>query len=422
MQETIKIFENEVQDLLKDYFSDSELFKLFDQADSSKHTNQFDKKIDELYKKQLDISLDEASERIFLDRTLTIAEKKLASEKFCALAVELGNICIYSGKINFAQEIFNKIIKKTGNTLYKAKALMGLSDIYSRKANWTRSIMLATEAESIYKELEDKTGVANCYNLLGAISGEMGEISQAKDYFSQSLLAADELNNTELHAKVETNLGVINSILGNTEKAIEHLEAAMNVYREQNDIRRQSESYLNIGLNYLQSSDLKSADEAFNKGISIALDNQFLIPLAMLYLAKAQLLLKTKDLFHAELFADKALSLSHLLDDKLTVADIYRIRGVIAREKLEYQTAESYLMIGLRINTKQRNALNIAECSFELGILYKAQLKNEQSNLYFNQAVDYFTRCKAEDKIIKIKNLMNQPSNTVISVEVNDGK
>ena len=143
--------------------------------------------ISDLYKKQLDIKIEDTCNRAQIDRAITFAQKRLDSEKFFEFILELGEICNDSGRYYLAQEIFNKIKNKSANKTLKAKSLIGLADISSRKANWTRSISLVSEAESIFKETNDRSGISNCFNMLGTISGEMGDIKKAKNYFSQSL-------------------------------------------------------------------------------------------------------------------------------------------------------------------------------------------------------------------------------------------
>ena len=178
--------------------------------------------------------------------------------------------------MDLAQEIFNKINRKTEDKTLKAKALVGLADVYSRRANWTRSISLVSEAEAIYRETNDNAGIADCFNMLGSISGEMGDIEKARNYFSQSLSLINDTANKELNAKIETNLGVVNSILGNTDESVIHYETAMMIYRQIGDLRRVAEVYLNIGLNFLDSQNIKSSLAAIDKGIEISIDNRYL--------------------------------------------------------------------------------------------------------------------------------------------------
>lgn len=407
MQNSLTIFKNEILNLLNEYFVEDDFSEMFFDSNKSLYNRtDFSAKISDLYRRQLDIRIEETSERIQIDRAVTFAKKNLKADKFFEFILDVANICIASGKMNLAQEIFSKINKKTKDRTLKAKSLIGLADICSRQANWNRSISLVTEAETIYKETNDIVGVAICFNLLGTISGEMGDIEKAKNYFTQSLLILNKSSEKELNAKIETNLGVVNSILGNKDEANKHLEEAIVIYKETEDFRRVSESYLNIGLNFLHTDNIKDAITSFDMGIEIALENHYFGVLALLYLAKSELLLAIKDIRMAKKFADKALSISHTLDDKLTIADIYKVRGIIAREMNDTQTAESYLMVSLRINTRQRNSFNVAETSTELGSLYEKLNNQELSIHYLTQALDYYRKTNAKDKVTKIEKML----------------
>lgn len=421
MQDSLTIFENEIQNLLSEYLAKDEYEKIF--IDVNHHQigkSDISARISDLYKKQLDIKIDESADRMQIDRAITLAQKKLESDKFYQFTLELGNICIASGKINFAQEIFNRISKKSNNKNIKAQSLIGLADVYSRKANWTRGISFVTEAESLFKENNDRIGLANCFNMLGSISGEMGEIERAKNYFNQSLVFANESSDQELNAKIETNLGIVNTILGNTDESVIHYESAMMIYKQIGDLRRVAEVYLNIGLNFLDTLDIKSSLAALDKGIEISTENRYLGVLTLLYHAKSQALIADKDIQSAKEFADKSLALSHNLDDKQTIAEIYKIRGIIAKEMNDIKSSEIYLTISLRINTSLRNSLNIAEVSIELASLYKDQGKHEQSRYYYGQAIDYYRKSNAPDKVMKIEKMLRIDSINISAAEVNN--
>ncbi len=405
MQNSVNTYNGEIQNLLREYFAEGDFQNLMFESNHLVSNTNFSAQISDLYKKQLNIKMEDTCNRMQIDRTITFAQKRLELEDFFEFIFKLGQLCKDSGQYYLAQEIFNKICKRAKNKTLKAKTLISLADIYSRRANWTQSISLVTEAESIYKETNDNVGISNCFNMLGSISGEMGDIERAKTYFNQSLLFANNSDEKELYAKIEANLGIVNSILGNVDEAVEHLEISLNIYKEINDLKRVSELYHNIGTNFLQSDDTKSALSAFDMGIEIAIDNQYWSSLALLYLAKSQVLISKQELRIAKEFADKALSISHNLDDKLTIAEIYRVRGMIARQLNDTQTAKSYLMISLRINTKQRNALNIAETSEELASIYREEGKFEIATNYLNQALDYYKKTNAKEKVLMIEQI-----------------
>lgn len=45
----------------------------------------------------------------------------------------------------------------------------------------------------------------------------------------------------------------------------------------------------------------------------------------------------------ANAFADKAMAVAHKLNDKLTIAEVYKIKGIIQRSVKNYVLSENYL-------------------------------------------------------------------------------
>src|SRR4030065_2292175 len=96
------------------------------------------------------------------------------------------------------------------------------------------------------------------------------------------------------------------------------------------------------------------------------------MPLVVLcYLSKRDVYTKQNDNMLASAFADKSMEIAYRLNDKLSVADIYRIKGVIQKKMNNFTAAENCFLTSLRINKEVSNKYNYAETAFELGLLYK---------------------------------------------------
>ena len=134
--------------------------------------------INDFYINQLEINIDSCNERIKIDRTITFSEKHLIPDDHNGLLLDLGRLCIASGKLNFAVEILNKVVKNSNKTLYKADSFLELANIYSRRANWKKSLTTIEEAERLYEEINYKYGIAKCYNMLASIYGDQGDIEK----------------------------------------------------------------------------------------------------------------------------------------------------------------------------------------------------------------------------------------------------
>ncbi len=162
---------------------------------------------------------------------------------------------------------------------------------------------------------------------------------------------------------------------------------------------------------YLESGDHESALKSFDEGIESGNRGHFMSILCVIYLAKSQILVAKNDLYNAVGFADKALDISNATDDKLTSADIYRVKGVIERSRKNYNDAETFLLNSLRMNKSLKNTRNIAETFFELGLL-SADMGNETEKTdWLQKSLCYYSDIDATEKVTLIKQLLNKNMN-----------
>ena len=407
MKNSIDKFEIELGGLLKRHFNDDELSQLNQNINPPKEGhNKITGMINDFYRNQLQIEINNCSERIKIDRTVTFSEKTLQADKFYIFLLDLSQLCLSRGRLNLANELFKKVKKNSNNNVRKAESLLGLADVFSRRADWQRSLVTIEEAESIYRELNDNGGLAKCENLLGSIYGERGDLAKAKAYFLNSLTLINTENDVELTANLETNLGVLENIQGQTDNSIKHLTNALVSYSKLGNNRRITELKHNIGMVYLESGDYKSALATLDEAIEIAKQGGYMSTLSLIYLAKSQVLVATDELYYAAEFADKALDISNSTDDKLTSADSYRVKGIIERSRKNFDAAETYLLTSVRINTSLKNEHNIALTSLELATLYEEKNNSQSKESYLTRALNYFKQINSFKEVKKIEDML----------------
>lgn len=404
MKDIIANYETELDLLLKQYFAEADLNKMnLNLRPQKEEKNYVSEKINDFYRNQLDINVDSFDERVKIDRTITFSQKQLIPDEFCEFMLDLGRLCISNGKLNFANEIFKKAIKSTDKILYKAEATLEIADIYSRRADWFGCLRTADEAEKMFKEINNSSGIAKCDNLRAVVYGEQGDIDRARKYFQRSLSLIDKDSELELAANLSTNLGIIENIEGNKDDAIMHLKNAFIFYKKLDNQKRMAEVNYNIGLTYSESGEFNKASESYDEAIEIAKRGRFMSILCLVYLAKSQALVEKEDIESAAVFADKAFEMSHDVDDKLTSADIYKVKGIIERHLKNFRLAESFLLNSLRINTSLKNKMNIAETSLELAALYNELNDPENKNTHLKSALDYYRKIEALQKVKEIE-------------------
>jgi len=403
MRITYNRFEMELNSFLKAYLEDESFDHLQEklnwpefESDSTSQT------INEFYQEQLHIDNHQSKDRVRIDRIITFSQKRLSPEKFSNFLIELAHICLSEGKLDIAFEIFKKSNKLTNNDNTKAESLLGLADIFSRRAKWTNSLDTLKKAKSIFKSIVDNRGMAKCENIFGTIYGELGDISKAKKHFLTSLSLIDRDKDLDLAASLYTNLGIVNNIQGYYDDALNHLNKALNIYTKLNNHKNASEVRLNIGIVNLDSGNFNEAITALDTTIEIAKVGHFNTTLCLAYHLKSQVLIKLEDFFYASEFANKALEMSHNLSDRLAVADIYKVKGTIERHLGNYKIAETNLLTSLRINESFNNQMNAAETAFELGLLYEKMNDAYQKNSYLTKAKDYYKKIESMVNVERI--------------------
>jgi len=410
MSSSNNTFELELDKLLKDYLGNDDYYNFSLSIDyPEKAIDGVSEKINNFYKDQLQINVNNYNERVKIDRIITYSEKKLDRNKFCKFLIEIGRVCISGGKLNLAAEIFRKAnlcssgLAKT----YKAESLTGLANIQIKKGNWNRGIEIIAEAQTIYKEAKDNHGVAVCENLLGTVYGELGDIENSKKHFQTSLSLINPEIESELAAELESNLGILDHMQENSDSALTHLKKAQKIFKELENFKNYTNTSLNLGQVYFEAEDYSSAISSIDEGIEIAKQKGFLSILCLLYLTKSTILISTKAFYYASEFADKALEISHNSNDKATLADIYKVKGIIERELHNYEIAESHFLSSIRINTALKNEMNTAETYVELGILYRELNNSNSKRSSLKNALGYYKKIKSSMKIKKVEDLID---------------
>lgn len=368
------------------------------------------RKKDELNKTSLEISTSSLT-RYQLDQLITFAEINLPEDKFLEFLIYLGQHTITSGENPIALEIHEKIIKLCSNRVemsdITANALLAIGEIYSRQAQWELSINYLDRSIKIFREENDTKGNIHCQNILGTIYGDQGNLNKAKEHFENALIALQEIKDTALIGTIEINLGIINSMQGNFNEALSFLKRALLHFEKVSDIKRISEIKQNLGMVYTKKKEFSAAINQFNESIELSIRSNYLQNLGIAYINKAHVYLHLADFDLAAAFSDKAMDIASKINDKLSIAEVYKIKGVINRFKNNIPSAENSLLTSYRLNKDLNNQLNIAEVACELGILFKKKGDFEKGNQYLNEALGYFKKIDSKADISYIEKLVS---------------
>jgi tetratricopeptide (TPR) repeat protein len=348
--------------------------------------------------------------RTQVDILITFAETKFTAERFLEFLIYLGQLTITSGEYATALDIFEKIVNTTKDSPalmnITANAHLSIGEIYSRQAQWNLSFSSLDNAKENFAAENDLKGNVNCENLFGTIYGDQGNTEKAKEHFENALVLLENFENPALLGKVEINLGIINTIQGDFNEALSYLKRALLNFEKIGDLKRISEIRQNLGMIFLKKKEFSAALDQFDLSIDAAARANYLQTLGIAYVSKANVFTLLKDYKLADAFAAKAMEIAYKINDKLSIAEVYKVTGVVKRNLGELDTAQDYLLTSLRLNKDLNNQLNIAETKVELGHLMKLLNEEDKCKQYFIDALDYYRKIKSPVDIAELEKLI----------------
>lgn len=348
--------------------------------------------------------------RFEVDQAITFAERKLTLDKFLELLGGLGSLSIAHGEVALATDISNKmlgIIKNDERFInITAYTFFNFAEIYNRQAMWKESQDYIKKAITLFQKQGDVIGLARSENLFGTIYASRGYLKSAKVHFQKGLGVIDPVKDKSIVALIENNLGIVCNIEGNYDEAYSYFRRALTYFEGLKDHQHIAEIRHNLGMVFMQKKEYENALKEYDASINVSIAARYYPTLAISYVSKAHIYCEMNDYAFANAFADKGMEISYKINDKLTIAEIYKIKGIIERKNKHFEASENYFFSSLRLNKEFDNELNYAESAVELAVLYKAFGKTEDADKYFNEALTFYKKIKALPEIEKIKKRM----------------
>jgi tetratricopeptide (TPR) repeat protein len=340
----------------------------------------------------------------FINANLTVDEYTKFISKFARYSLELNEPKL---AIDLCYKIISPNFGKSKKLKVRAEAYLILSDSFLNQAYWEESLSYLKLAEIIFKSNNDNLGQFECYNRMGIIEAEQGNLKKASNNFEKALNLLKPKKHKDQKQKIKLNLGIIYTMLDKTKKAEKYLIKSLDYFIEKKDRLNVSLAFHNLGMFYYRNENLEDSQKYFNKSLSISSRNNFMMPKCMTLLSKAQLALSKNSIAAASRFALQGLNLAIKINDQLSQAEFYRINGAIQALKKNYKLAEDNLKISLRINNEINSHLNYAETAIELGKLYIELNDSKNAEHYLDSARLFYEKNNIQRELNIIESIKN---------------
>lgn len=398
-------FEEELSNLLTRYCSDSLVRRI--QSDK-KEIPLIEKRIHQTSKDQnghTNINED-LIYGFHLDTIIARCEDEVSPPEYPALLNEIGSLCKRFGKYEKAKEIYHRVLLSlNGDTRYakqKGIALLRRSEIFIRQAEWEFALADLKLSKQNFFDARYDDGIGYVENSLGILYAEKGELKKAIHHWKNAHAIFEDVND-EMTAAVLMSLGIATNIAGEWNEALSYYQRALPKFEQIGSMSRLAELHHNIGMTFLSKGNIESAINQFDESLSYSGQQFYQSVMGLSYLGKADAYVRKGDYSTSMLFVQNALGVFRKLNDHLSIADTYKIKGVIHRETENAEIAEVYLKTSIRLNELYQCALGLAESLYELGILYKQRSEKEKAIHVFKKALENFQKVGAyhNEKVVR---------------------
>ena len=375
----------ELKILLDDYLTNAsaeEFIKGIEEENFSSANEEF--KISEPDKSQVEYDLPKGIDyRLLIDKMITQCKKLMSEDKYYNLLLDFSQLMLFAGEtaysLEIVQDLQSKLESKNSFESIRAETNLMISKIYWSQADWDECEFHISESIRIFESLSSESGIAKCENMLGTLYGEKGEFDKAQKHLKNALALLKDTDDLSSYAMILTNLGIINTVNGDYETAAWNYKNATEKFKKLNDVRRLSRVYHNLGMLYTQMENYDAALEEYNKCITtVSMENNYLSNCAIAYIGKSYIYTKLNNPELADAYTDKAMEIAYKINDTLSIADIYKIKGMIQNNMENFQLSEEFFENSIRLNKDFESKSNEAESSAELNkLLQKTDGKEE---------------------------------------------
>ena len=290
--------------------------------------------------------------------------------------------------------------EEEGNAEAHAEALRRLAVVCHRTQGNERARELARSSERVARDSANPVQAAEALNTLAGFDLEIGEFTAAEERLRDALRLGG--TSAPLRGRIEQNLGIIANVRGDHAAALTHYERSLEAFEAARDERGRAIAYNNLGLVTADQGDWDRADRFFlaSRNAAEEIGDVHLRGLALLN--RTEVLIARQNLSEALQHAQQALQVFDELGARLNKSNAYCTLGIIYREMGRAVLAESRLRAAIDLAVQEGSALEEAEASRELAMLFVQLGRNQDALRLMNNAHNLFGRLDARVDLVDV--------------------
>ncbi len=281
-------------------------------------------------------------------------------------------------------------------TVERANAQKGAGTLTFCQGNYGAAKALYEESLAIYRELGNKTGIANSLNNLGNVAYTQGNYGVAKTLYKESLATQRDMSDKTGIANSLNNLGNMASDQGDYGIAKTLYEESLAIYWELGNKTGIANSFSCLGNVVYAQGDYAAAKSLYEESLAITRELGEKLGMAkslnnLGYMADTQ-----GDYAAAAARYQESLILYRELEHKSGIADSLSGLGIIAYYQGDYATATARHQESLTLRRELGGKWGIAICLNNLGKVASAQSDYQAARKLHEESLTIFTELESK--------------------------
>lgn len=345
---------------------------------------------------------------IDFDTIVSMAAKCPGKTDHVRLLYDIGGSAINYGEFKRGTETLHVALKNTGqkNKEFVANILQKLGNIEFYTNNFQTAQKLFNRSLKLFTQIDNKVGIISIKNVIGALLVEEGKFYEGEIHFIQAKKMANEWNIPLLIAKTNMNLGNIYNMRGRYTDAIKCYQKAIDSDLGQ-DPDLLSNLYMNFAITNKFTQDYNTSIEYLDKALDLIGKTNNRYQKGLVYLIQAEVKCLQDEISASTALVTSAFTIFNETGDRLSIAEAYKILGMINRQSKNYDVSLSYFENSRRIYEKITNPINLAETLIEMVKLYVDTGEKSRAKQTLSLAIRNFQKIGADPKIEHIKSHFN---------------
>lgn len=274
-----------------------------------------------------------------------------------------------------------------------AEGLRRLGIVHHLQGETATGIHYCQRSHDLATKLSHSVLAAEATMALANMACDQGRMNEAKEYYRAALALSP--GHPDLAARIEQNLGIVESVQGNLAAALEHYGRALQAYEATHNLLGRARAHHNIGMICADQKEWDAAQRAFDQAALLAQQGGDYHLGGLCLLNHAEIDMAHQRYEEVRRQAEAALAIFDRLGARVDMADAFRMLGTALRFLKRPTLAESRLRSALEIAATVGVPLTEAESCRDIALLFADTGRSGEALGFIDRALALFTQLGA---------------------------